>query len=68
MENELELRPETNMLIDLYIENYNVLTITLRKYSQIMHLEHIVLVEFLDWLDQNKNIHENTKGENEWKT
>lgn len=65
MENELELRPETNMLIDLYIENYNVLTITLRKYSQIMHLEHVVLVEFLDWLDQNKNIHENTKGENE---
>lgn len=65
MENELELRPETNMLIDLYRENYNVLTITLRKYSQIMHLEHIVLVEFLDWLDQNKNIHENTKGENE---
>ena len=68
MENELELRPETNMLIDLYIENYNVLTITLRKYSQIMNLEHVVLVEFLDWLDQNKNIHENTKGENEWKT
>ena len=68
MENELELRPETNMLIDLYRENYNVLTITLRKYSQIMHLEHVVLVEFLDWLDQNKNIHENTKGENEWKT
>ena len=65
MENELELRPETNMLIDLYIENYNVLTITIRKYSQIMHLEHVVLVEFLDWLDQNKNIHENTKGENE---
>ena len=64
MENELELRPETNMLIDLYIENYNVLTITLRKYSQIMHLEHFVLVEFLDWLDQNENIHENTKGEN----
>ena len=64
MENELELRPETNMLIDLYIENYNVLTITLRKYSQIMHLEHVVLVEFLDWLDQNENIHENTKGEN----
>ena len=68
MENELELRPETNMLIDLYRENYNVLTITLRKYSQIMHLEHVVLVEFLDWLDQNENIHENTKGENEWKT
>ena len=65
MENELELRPETNMLIDLYRENYNVLTITLRKYSQIMHIEHVVLVEFLDWLDQNKNIHENTKGENE---
>ena len=65
MENEEVLRPETNMLIDLYIENYNVLTITLRKYSQIMHLEHVVLVEFLDWLDQNKNIHENTKGENE---
>ena len=65
MENELELRPETNMLVNLYRENYNVLTITLRKYSQIMHLEHVVLVEFLDWLDQNKNIHENTKGENE---
>ena len=64
MENELELRPETNMLIDLYRENYNVLTITLRKYSQIMHLEHVVLVEFLDWLDQNENIHENIKGEN----
>ena len=67
MENEEVLRPETNMLVNLYRENYNVLTITLRKYSQIMHLEHAVLVEFLDWLDQNKNIHENTKGENEWK-
>ena len=65
MENEEVLRPETNMLVNLYRENYNVLTITLRKYSQIMHLEHVVLVEFLDWLDQNKNIHENTKGENE---
>ena len=68
MENEEVLRPETNMLVNLYRENYNVLTITLRKYSQIMHLEYVVLVEFLDWLDQNKNIHENTKGENEWKT
>lgn len=65
MENEEVLRPETNMLVNLYRENYNVLTITLRKYSQIMHLEHVVLVEFLDWLDQNENIHENTKGENE---
>ena len=65
MENEEVLRPEINMLVNLYRENYNVLTITLRKYSQIMHLEHVVLVEFLDWLDQNKNIHENTKGENE---
>ena len=64
MENEEVLRPETNMLVNLYRENYNVLTITLRKYSQIMHLEHFVLVEFLDWLDQNENIHENTKGEN----
>ena len=64
MENEEVLRPETNMLVNLYRENYNVLTITLRKYSQIMHLEHAVLVEFLDWLDQNENIHENIKGEN----
>ena len=64
MENEEVLRPETNMLVNLYRENYNVLTIALRKYSQIMHLEHFVLVEFLDWLDQNENIHENTKGEN----
>ena len=64
MKNEEVLRPETNMLVNLYRENYNVLTITLRKYSQIMHLEHVILVEFLDWLDQNENIHENTKGEN----
>ena len=64
MENEEVLRPETNMLVNLYRENHNVLTIALRKYSQIMHLEHFVLVEFLDWLDQNENIHENTKGEN----
>ena len=64
MKNEEVLRPETNMLVNLYRENYNVLTIALRKYSQIMHLEHFVLVEFLDWLDQNENIHENTKGEN----
>ena len=64
MENEEVLRPETNMLVNLYRENYNVLTITLRKYSQIMHLEHFVLVEFLDWLDQNENIHEKHKGEN----